>query len=566
MQGSSESQPQVPGRRKVKTGCKTCKARRVKCDESRPACRRCVSTGRVCNGYGIWGGGDSQSQIQCSQPLSIHRTPVPQGGLTSDEEIAFDWFREKTTKQFAGVFTSDFWETLVFQASVQEPAVRHAVVALSAAHRSDDSRDPRALAAPRGFDAEHFMLQHYNKAIHHLRSSPVNDTTPDIRVILITCMIFVTLEYLRGQYASGNSHLRYGIQLLSELSTQGSKSSTSSENPSRGMAQATDFAHNALIDSYAQLTMQTAMFGIFPSHMCITTHDSQTYAPPYNFKSIIDARKSLDDLLHKVKCLKEDYHKALETGNAIDHSKASVTQDSIQKDLLAWRQAYDFIFPSWQSTMDPRDRAGAIIIRLYHEMVTVMVAVSLSESEMDFDAYTDRFSAIIAGVQELSQIWSLSATESWNPVPGVGNADPRDRGFTIESGYIPPVYYTAMKCRIPHIRRQAIQALRLTPRREGLWNGPLLADVLEEVIGIEQGQTHVDHPNSELGCQVSESAGNRLCVPHVDQMSRISDVKVLLPDAMDETTRDTFISYKKMTLDGGWATLEQKIGSSAATG
>ncbi|CAG7943486.1 unnamed protein product [Penicillium salamii] len=566
MQGSPESQPQVPGRRKVKTGCKTCKARRVKCDESRPACRRCVSTGRVCNGYGIWGGGDSQSQIQCSQPLSIHRAPVPQGGLTSDEEISFDWFREKTTKQFAGVFTSDFWETLVFQASVQEPAVRHAVVALSAAHRSDDSRDPRALAAPRGINTEHFMLQHYNKAIHHLRSSPVNDTTPDIRVILITCMIFVTLEYLRGQYASGNSHLRYGIQLLSELSTQGSKSSTLSENTSKCMTQATDFAHNALIDSYAQLTMQSAMFGIFPSHMCITTHDSQTYAPPYNFKSIINARKSLDELLHKVKCLKEDYHQALETGNTIDHSKASAAQDSIQKDLLAWRQAYDVILPSLQSTMDPRDRAGSIIVRLYHEMVTVMAAVSLSESEMDFDAYTDRFSAIIAGVHELSQIWSLSATESWNPGPGAGNTDPRDRGFTIESGYIPPIYYTAMKCRIPHIRRQAIQALRLTPRREGLWNGPLLADVLEEVIGIEQGQTHVDHLNSELRCQDSEITGNRLCLPHVDQMSRISDVKVLLPDAMDETTRDTFISYKKMTLDGDWATLEQKIGFSAATG
>ncbi|CAG8207318.1 unnamed protein product [Penicillium salamii] len=566
MQGSSESQPQVPGRRKVKTGCKTCKARRVKCDESRPACRRCVSTGRVCNGYGIWGGGDSQSQIQCSQPLSIHRAPVPQGGLTSDEEMSFDWFREKTTKQFAGVFTSDFWETLVFQASVQEPAVRHAVVALSAAHRSDDSGDPRALTAPRGFNAEHFMLQHYNKAIHHLRSNPVNDTTPDIRVILITCMIFVTLEYLRGQYTSGNSHLRYGIQLLSELSAQGSKCNTSSNNTSSCTTQATDFAHNALIDSYAQLTIQSAMFGIFPSHMCITTHDSQTSAPPYNFKSIIDARKSLDGLLHKVKCLKEDYHNALETDTTIDQRKASATQDSIQKDLLAWRQAYDFLLPSLQSSMDPRDRAGAIIIRLYHEMVTVMAAVSLSESEMYFDAYTDRFSAIIAGVHELSQIWSLPATGSPDSGPGVRNADPRDRGFTIESGYIPPVYYTAMKCRIPHIRRQAIQALRLTPRREGLWNGPLLADVLEEVIGIEQGRTHVDHTNFELWIQASENAENRLCVPDVGEMSRISDVKVLLPDAVDDTTRDTFISYKKMTLDGVWATLEQKIGFDAAAG
>lgn len=31
--------------------------RKVKCDEGQPACERCTSTGRVCDGYGIWGGG-----------------------------------------------------------------------------------------------------------------------------------------------------------------------------------------------------------------------------------------------------------------------------------------------------------------------------------------------------------------------------------------------------------------------------------------------------------------------------------------------------------------------------
>ncbi|KAK3385315.1 hypothetical protein B0H63DRAFT_181546 [Podospora didyma] len=50
-----------PRRSKVKTGCQTCKTRKVKCDEGRPACVRCVSTGRACDGYGIWGGGSKHS-------------------------------------------------------------------------------------------------------------------------------------------------------------------------------------------------------------------------------------------------------------------------------------------------------------------------------------------------------------------------------------------------------------------------------------------------------------------------------------------------------------------------
>ncbi|TGO10582.1 hypothetical protein BTUL_0131g00230 [Botrytis tulipae] len=36
---------------KLKTGCNTCKARRVKCDETKPACMRCQKFGRVCDGY-----------------------------------------------------------------------------------------------------------------------------------------------------------------------------------------------------------------------------------------------------------------------------------------------------------------------------------------------------------------------------------------------------------------------------------------------------------------------------------------------------------------------------------
>lgn len=36
---------------KVRTGCLTCKIRRKKCDETWPACTRCTSTGRKCDGY-----------------------------------------------------------------------------------------------------------------------------------------------------------------------------------------------------------------------------------------------------------------------------------------------------------------------------------------------------------------------------------------------------------------------------------------------------------------------------------------------------------------------------------
>ncbi|WJG35826.1 uncharacterized protein FOBCDRAFT_228081, partial [Fusarium oxysporum Fo47] len=38
-------------RPKVKTGCITCKIRHLKCDETKPKCKRCVKDKHTCDGY-----------------------------------------------------------------------------------------------------------------------------------------------------------------------------------------------------------------------------------------------------------------------------------------------------------------------------------------------------------------------------------------------------------------------------------------------------------------------------------------------------------------------------------
>ncbi len=41
----------LPRKRRCATGCLTCRIRKVKCDEGKPTCARCTSTGRTCDGY-----------------------------------------------------------------------------------------------------------------------------------------------------------------------------------------------------------------------------------------------------------------------------------------------------------------------------------------------------------------------------------------------------------------------------------------------------------------------------------------------------------------------------------
>ncbi|ENH65134.1 hypothetical protein FOC1_g10005986 [Fusarium oxysporum f. sp. cubense race 1] len=75
---------------KVKTGCGTCK---VKCDEARPACTRCTSTGRKCDGYQT----EAPSPPAKSSPSVISSpTSVVSTYTTRPEARSFQFFIEKT--------------------------------------------------------------------------------------------------------------------------------------------------------------------------------------------------------------------------------------------------------------------------------------------------------------------------------------------------------------------------------------------------------------------------------------------------------------------------------------
>lgn len=68
------------------SGCFTCRARGVKCDEQRPACRCCTKTKRVCEGYGvrlIW-----EEDRQRTLNLRSHRRHLPWAYDTSSPALS----------------------------------------------------------------------------------------------------------------------------------------------------------------------------------------------------------------------------------------------------------------------------------------------------------------------------------------------------------------------------------------------------------------------------------------------------------------------------------------------
>lgn len=80
----------------------------MKCDETKPECERCTTTGRKCDGY------LTQPYKQAAPPLEadIEQLPVSrsisweQG--SSAERRAIDFFRHRTAPSVSGHFDSDF--------------------------------------------------------------------------------------------------------------------------------------------------------------------------------------------------------------------------------------------------------------------------------------------------------------------------------------------------------------------------------------------------------------------------------------------------------------------------
>ncbi|KAG0635513.1 hypothetical protein HOY80DRAFT_981692 [Tuber brumale] len=86
-------------RKRTKTGCLTCRKRRIKCGEERPTCANCIKSKRVCEGYnqrvvfkdgmngmyrpGMMGAAGGSMDRRLIQPYPIQPAPAPGSGSGS---------------------------------------------------------------------------------------------------------------------------------------------------------------------------------------------------------------------------------------------------------------------------------------------------------------------------------------------------------------------------------------------------------------------------------------------------------------------------------------------------
>ncbi|KAM0191268.1 hypothetical protein ACHAPA_007506 [Fusarium lateritium] len=476
------------GRSKVKSGCKTCKLRKVKCDEGRPACQRCLSTGRVCDGYGIWGGGSQVLQAQAKKlPVSPRPAPAPAPAsgpttfivsLNANEKLYFDWFKCRTSAKISATFSSGFWTTLVFQACSSEPAVLHALLALSSAHKKGVAELGIHRNSPREemSSQEQFTLQQYVKAIGHLQPHFSAKDRASCRVALITCIVFVCLEFFRGHFATAQLHLKNGLDILGQM--QGLPDASSGILALKPCHEATDAW---IVEAMSRLHIQVELFRYLHHHSCVILQPAPYHqkTQPDHFSNLNEAWKGLEIIYNQI------FHITHRARQRTIGATEQAAQQLVKKRLSNWYTAFQQSIEAWPGGTYVFMRKASQVLRIHYAMTNIMVETCIHNNETVYDSCTKKFVQLI---NEATGLWDIS-TQDYNledemPLYVMSTCMPRS---IIDMGWIAPLYFTAVKCRVHRIRVEAIKLLRTSPHREGIWDAHIAACVAKKVVELEEG-------------------------------------------------------------------------------
>jgi len=522
-------------KKKVKTGCRTCKVRHVKCDEGRPACRRCVSTGRKCDGYGIWGGGGTvchntgQSRTvalpKSNNPGSLERDISTHFSKMSAQQVScFSWFRHRTYAKLPLPYTTPFWHTLVLQACVAEPAILHAALALGSAHqketlRSDEHEGPLAVLGAQ----QQFMLREYSQAIRGLQPHFSNQDKRSVHVALITCALFTFFENILGRYVAAKAHLHCGLRLLAETHAPVGQS----EDGHAVTTHHRGYVDDWIIEVFMRLHIQAALLGQGLASLYSRLPVFPLGPIPVAFQSTQQAGNHLDRLLLDILHFAEQCCSNDKITNSVPPAQMLSCKQILQGELDLWLAAYHSTI---LEAFPPIERFYMNMPRAYHTMAIIILnACPWPACETVFDLFTAEFLVLI---KQLVEIWKAHvARPVWRIDSQIPPESPLNMSHSVgDKGWLPLLYFVAVKCRVHRIRHQACRLLAKTVHKEGTWDASLTVALAREIIRIEEGDFYQEFSGHGDFNVTDMPTEQDLSLPILPDSHRLYNIQVQLPE------------------------------------
>lgn len=140
--------------------------------------------------------------------------------------------------------------------------------------------------------------------------------------------------------------------------------------------------------------------------------------------------------------------------------------------LRAWEEAFSAYLAQHQTTLTPQERKGAMVLKAHHLVAEILTDVDLSLGELGWDAFHDKFNAIVdlaTAVLEDSTLGEESTIDArWKSSGVFISSQSAQLSFSL--GIVDPLFEVCARCRDPMLRRKALDLLARHPRQEGMWS------------------------------------------------------------------------------------------------
>lgn len=445
---------------KVRTGCITCKARRVKCDEGKPVCRRCSVGGRHC----------AYSPVKVlptrRNVVTIYLPPARGQPALFVHDAGLDFFHRRIAASLDSQLECGFWGQLVLQLAHVEPCIRHAVAAVSAVHQDVEM----SIQHPDGY----VMANHQAQEAWALAAKSLSariGSQPDSHLVpLVCCLLFTCIEFLRGHAAMALLHIENGLHILAAYHH---KRETTMRNNADILLSEQTAVEDTVLPIFSRLNILCSLAGrLTPPAYAATTEKGGTV-----LEDIADAGSRLVSILDTcIRFIGKASLKAAEFQIDVDDL---VEQVRLETRLGAWRQQFENLVAQMKMTgeltSEPVKQKALHLLVVHYKVIHIWLRVCTTAGELATDAYQADFEELMSHAEQVIQ---LGAVHAVSQLPLVS--------FDIQ--ILGPLYYTALKCRHAVTRKRALALLQFAPRREGLWNAYVAYATAKRVIEFEESQ------------------------------------------------------------------------------
>ncbi|EYB23329.1 hypothetical protein FG05_11358 [Fusarium graminearum] len=463
---------------KVRSGCRTCKKRRVKCDEGKPTCASCTNGDFVCDGYET-----ALSTVLWAPVQTPHRNhpslaPPVIPGLTSQSVPYLDAFRFQIASELSGSFYMDFCQGSILVGTHQDGSICQLALALGALTLAiaDDARETKqhivharpSSLRPWGVttikNGNHAAsLKHYMKGVSSLRDRlRVDPARIPVRTILITTILMALYEILQGNYKSVDAMLRTITNLLHDHHDNPMQAELNVGSVEELVSIQHTFTCFSIMSQYSRKF--TSPWPTFMSMKTASDIEPPTFA--VDLPTTILAR-----------------WRFFNSGALAYIGQAHGVAMSKTPDLTASFEHQGQILRSqaelWAQTIeayledDPASEHAhnLYLLKIHCDLIQIQLVCCLDLSDLSYDSFGSRFIGILDNCVE----WLKKQVHRGLP-----------RHIILGEGIILPLLAVARLCRIHDVRMDALHIAQRIKWQEGAWDPQFLAQGELGVVVMEE--------------------------------------------------------------------------------